>query len=89
MYSAQIRLASLEDRNNLAGKATRVTVLPCYGRFAASVHVIAGPGTASLSVPRQAGDLATYTAILTSLTAVQADGHDATRFTAQAEFVVL
>ena len=88
-YRATIRIASRADTTALAAKATRVTVLPVYGRFGANVHILGGPGTATLSVPQRAGALATYSAILTLLSEVQADGSDATRFTAAAEFVVV
>lgn len=89
-YKATIRLASLSDRNALAGLLSICTQNRIYGRSGGNISLEAGPGAATLIVPAASSSTVSRSAILVGLTSIQADGHGpAHRFTAAAEWIIV
>jgi hypothetical protein len=89
-YKATIRLASLGDRNTLAGLLSIVTPLRIYGRLGGNIHIEGGPGAATLVVPAATSSTISRSAVLVALTTIGADGHDHRhRFTAAAEWIIV
>lgn len=88
-YKATIRLASLGDRNTLAGLLSIVTPLRIYGRLGGNLHVEGGPGAATLVVPAATGSTISRSAVLVALSAIGADGRGSHRFTAAAEWIIV
>jgi hypothetical protein len=88
-FRATIRLASLGDRNALAGMVSIVTPLRLYGRLGGNLHLEGGSGAATLVVPAATGSTTSSSAVLVSLTNVRADGRGtAHKFTCDAEWVL-
>lgn len=88
-YAARIHLASIADRNTLAGEVTLCTTVRVYGRRDANVHIDAGNGVGTLVYPNRAGVSTSASAILISLTAIRMDGRRGQRVSADAEWIVL
>jgi hypothetical protein len=87
-YRATIRLASQADSDALAAAVSLVTPKRALGTLSFSVEIEAGPSPATLTIPVKAGATAAYSAVLTSY-APKADGRMATRFEADAEWLIL
>lgn len=87
-WKATIRLSSQTDSDALAAAVSLVTVKRALGSFAFTAEIEAGPSSATLTIPVKAGATAAYAALLTSY-APRANGVNAARFEADAEFLIL
>ena len=88
-YRATIRIASLGDRNALAGMVSIVTPARIYGRVGGNLHLDGGSGAATLVVTATTGSTTSNSAVLVSLTNIRADGRGTQhRFTADAEWLL-
>lgn len=87
-YRATIRADSATDYKALADAACLVTPVRALGSLAFVLRVDAGPGSATLEVPVEAGTLGTFTAVLVGFVP-RAHGRDATDFRADCDWALL